>query len=131
MRAFPPEFRRVRLGVARTAEGCETSAPSDAGGDGRAFDEAADLMRERQQLLQAMESRPIIDMARGVLMTTFACGSDDAWEILVRVSQHANVKLRVVAAAVTEAASSGKPVPADFQEHLAAAARDLRLEHER
>ncbi|MFD4878583.1 ANTAR domain-containing protein [Streptomyces sp. NPDC058420] len=89
-------------------------------------------MKEKQQLLRAMESRPVIDMARGVLLTTFACGpDDDAWEILVRVSQHANVKLRVVAAAVTEAASSGKPVPADLQEHLAAAARDRRSEHER
>lgn len=69
-----------------------------------------------------MESRPVIDMARGVLMVGCACRPEEAWEILVTVSQHANIKLRDVATAVT-AAATGTPLPAPLQEHLAAAMR--------
>ncbi|NUR02765.1 MAG: ANTAR domain-containing protein [Streptomyces sp.] len=131
MQPPPRKLRRVRPAAAKAAEPRETSMPGGAGGEGRAFDVASELVREKQQLRQAMESRPVIDMARGVLMTTFACGPDDAWEILLSVSQNANVKLRVVAGTVMEAASGGKPVPADLQEHLAAASRDRRSERER
>ncbi|MFD9196263.1 ANTAR domain-containing protein [Streptomyces phaeochromogenes] len=79
-----------------------------------------ELLREKEQLKHAMESRPVIDMARGVLMATFACRPNEAWDILVTVSQHANVKLRVVAEAVA-AAATGQPMPADLKDHLAAA----------
>jgi AmiR/NasT family two-component response regulator len=90
------------------------------GEDGLPQEEAVELLREKEQLEHAMESRPVIDMARGVLMAGFACQPEEAWEILVTVSQHANVKLRDVADAVTSAAT-GKPMPALLQEHLATA----------
>ncbi|MET7665839.1 ANTAR domain-containing protein [Streptomyces sp. NPDC005463] len=80
------------------------------------------MLREKEQLEHAMESRPVIDMARGVLMAGFACQPEEAWEIPVTASQHANVKLREVAQAVTSAAA-GKPMPALLQEHLAMAAQ--------
>ncbi|MFD5573635.1 ANTAR domain-containing protein [Streptomyces cadmiisoli] len=97
-----------------------SDAAANAGEDGFLRDEAVELLREKQQLEQAMESRPVIDMARGVLVASFACDPEDAWEILVTVSQHSNVKLRDVADAVTSAAT-GKPMPAGLQEQLASA----------
>ncbi|MFD4530142.1 ANTAR domain-containing protein [Streptomyces sp. NPDC058470] len=43
------------------------------------------LEQELQQLRQAMESRPAIDMARGVLVKVFRCPPEEAWRIMVRV----------------------------------------------
>ncbi|MFD5848250.1 ANTAR domain-containing protein [Streptomyces chartreusis] len=90
------------------------------GEDGLPRDAAVELLHEKEQLKHAMESRPVIDMARGVLMAGFACEPDEAWEILVTVSQHANTKLRDVAEAIASAAT-GKPMPELLQEHLAIA----------
>ncbi|MFH8336475.1 ANTAR domain-containing protein [Streptomyces sp. AM6-12] len=103
------------------------------GEDGLTQDEALMLRRENGQLKHAMESRPVIDMARGVLMAGFGCnpGGQPArvgvvrevgrqWEILVTISQRTNTKLRDVAEAVTLAAA-GKPMPEGLQEHLATA----------
>lgn len=72
-----------------------------------------------------MESRPVIDMARGVLLAGFGCRPEDAWEILVAVSQHSNIKLRMVAEAVTVAAT-GPPMPPELQDYLAAAVAEWR-----
>ncbi|OIJ68388.1 ANTAR domain-containing protein [Streptomyces mangrovisoli] len=85
-------------------------------------DEAVRLLREIEQLKRAMESRPVIDMARGMLMAGFACTPDEAWNLLVAVSQHANIKVRLVAQAVTSTAA-GEPMPADLQRHLTEAVR--------
>ncbi|MER6678746.1 ANTAR domain-containing protein [Streptomyces sp. NPDC000983] len=86
-----------------------------------------ELLEEREQLKHAMESRPVIDMARGVLIAGLACQPEEAWEILVTVSQHANIKLRDVAEAITSAAT-GKPMPEVLQEHLAAAVRSWQAD---
>ncbi|MER6212405.1 ANTAR domain-containing protein [Streptomyces sp. NPDC001642] len=94
------------------------------------LDVTTELLREREQLRHAMGSRPVIDMARGVLMASFTCRPEEAWDILVTVSQHANVKLRVVAEAVTTA-TTGQPMPADLQDHLAAAVKMWQAERER
>ena len=51
---------------------------------GRGTDTAAQLLREKEQLERA-------------LMAGYACQREDAWEILMIVSQHANIKLRGVA----------------------------------
>ncbi|MFC8201588.1 ANTAR domain-containing protein [Streptomyces sp. NPDC057298] len=77
--------------------------------------------REAQQLRRAMTSRPTIDMARGILMTTCSCSPDDAWEILVTVSQHSNTKLHEVAEALVAATARQEPLPAQLQQHLAPA----------
>ncbi|WP_327591547.1 ANTAR domain-containing protein [Streptomyces chartreusis] len=87
-------------------------------------------MQEREQLLHALETRPAIDMALGVLMASFTCQPDDAWKILVDVSQRSNVKLRQVAQAITQGVS-GDPIPAELQEHLAAAVKTWRTAHAR
>ncbi|WP_369244792.1 ANTAR domain-containing protein [Streptomyces sp. R41] len=58
------------------------------------------LARARnEQLGRALASRAVIDQARGMVMALAPCSSERAWDLLVDVSQHCNVKLRDVAAA--------------------------------
>ncbi|EFL31908.1 conserved hypothetical protein [Streptomyces viridochromogenes DSM 40736] len=69
------------------------------------------LQEEVEQLRQAIASRPVIDQARGILMATHGCTSDEAWHILRETSQLSNTKLREVAAAVTASAETNAPPP--------------------
>ncbi|MGW6646462.1 ANTAR domain-containing protein [Streptomyces iakyrus] len=69
------------------------------------------LEEEVEQLRQAIASRPVIDQARGILMATHGCTSDEAWHILRETSQLSNTKLRDVAAAVTASAEADGPPP--------------------
>jgi len=55
-----------------------------------------------QQLRQAMESRAVIEQAKGILMAAQRCSPDVAFDILVRASQNQNRKLRAIAAEIVE-----------------------------
>ncbi|MEV4038519.1 ANTAR domain-containing protein [Streptomyces umbrinus] len=79
------------------------------------------LRQEIDQLRQALGTRPVIDMARGILMAGFGRSTESAWEILVKVSQHSNTKLRDVADCLVEAARTGGEMPQELQQHLSAA----------
>ncbi|MFF8030785.1 MULTISPECIES: ANTAR domain-containing response regulator [unclassified Streptomyces] len=80
------------------------------------------LQEEVEQLRQAIASRPVIDQARGILMATHGCTSDEAWHILREASQTSNTKLRAVAAALTASAQAeGTPPPAEVRTALARA----------
>ena len=50
-----------------------------------------------RDLLQAMRSRSVINLATGILMAQSCCSQSDAFELLARVSNTRNVKLRVIA----------------------------------
>ena len=50
-----------------------------------------------QDLATAMRSRAAIEQAKGILMGAQRCGSDEAFQILVRASQRENRKLREIA----------------------------------
>jgi anti-anti-sigma regulatory factor len=77
------------------------------------------LQEEVDQLRQAIASRPVIDQARGILMATQACTSDEAWHILRETSQLSNTKLRTVAAALTAGAKpDGPPLPPQLRRAL-------------
>jgi GAF domain-containing protein len=52
------------------------------------------------QLQDAMSSRAVIEQAKGVLMGRRGCDADEAFRILVDLSQRSNRKLREVAAAL-------------------------------
>ncbi|MEU8663228.1 GAF and ANTAR domain-containing protein [Actinoplanes philippinensis] len=65
------------------------------------YHSAAALAR---QMEAAMESRAVIEQAKGIIMSQRRCGPDEAFTILSRASQSANRKLRDVAAAVVERA---------------------------
>ncbi|WP_181798242.1 ANTAR domain-containing response regulator, partial [Streptomyces sp. WELS2] len=59
--------------------------------------EQLDVLRlEIAQLRHAIDSRPVIDQARGVLMAAHTCTPDQAWEVLREASQRTNTKLRRV-----------------------------------
>jgi GAF domain-containing protein len=57
----------------------------------------ADAAREARELQEAMRSRAVIEQAKGMLMALQRCTSDDAFQLLVGMSQKQNRKLRDVA----------------------------------
>ena len=61
-----------------------------------------------EQLQQAMQSRAVIEQAKGILMGQRRCSAQEAFDLLVRLSQSTNRKLRDVAQALVEDAT-GKP----------------------
>ncbi|KFU82832.1 ANTAR domain-containing protein [Amycolatopsis lurida] len=65
------------------------------------FEGAAEL----GQLREAMYSLPVIEQAKGMFMVLRTWGPDEAFEALVDISQHTNVKLHDVAAVVVAAGS--------------------------
>ncbi|GGO46161.1 hypothetical protein GCM10012287_15820 [Streptomyces daqingensis] len=77
---------------------------------------------ELEQLRRAMETRSVIDQAHGVLMATYRCTPPAAWKLLVTVSQHANVKLHKVAAALVMS-TQGEPLPEPLSSALRGALR--------
>ncbi|KUN17765.1 hypothetical protein AQJ23_40715 [Streptomyces antibioticus] len=78
------------------------------------------LLQEREQIRQAMEDQPVIDMACGVLMVSFACEPQEARDLLAAVASRADVHVWEVAEAVTST-TRGKPMPELLHEHLTAA----------
>jgi hypothetical protein len=67
-----------------------------------------DLAVENQRLRQALSSRGVIGVAKGLLMATSNIGEDEAFAMLVRASQHQNVKLRVICERLISA-RTGRP----------------------
>ncbi|MEU4557969.1 GAF and ANTAR domain-containing protein [Actinoplanes sp. NPDC023936] len=63
------------------------------------YDSAASLAQHMQA---AMESRAVIEQAKGIIMGERRCSADEAFAMLTRVSQDSNRKLRDVAAALVE-----------------------------
>ncbi|GAA1887341.1 hypothetical protein GCM10009837_06280 [Streptomyces durmitorensis] len=108
---------------AQLAEGSE--APPDAPSCPTTGHVEQDPRVELGQLRRAMRTRPVIDMARGVLMASFGLSADDAWDVLVSVSQNTNTKLHVVAAELVDAATGGE-IPKPFRRQLAATVAQLQ-----
>lgn len=61
-----------------------------------------DSFRRSEDLAKALESRGVIERAKGILMEREKCSSDEAFQMLVRASQALNRKLRQVAEDVVE-----------------------------
>jgi GAF domain-containing protein len=62
----------------------------------------ADAVTLTDQLREAIASRAIIEQAKGVLMARDGIGADAAFGALREMSQHRNVKLRLIAQEVVE-----------------------------
>jgi hypothetical protein len=86
--------------------------------------EIIQLRAQNTQLALALETRAVIDQACGMVMALAPCSSDRAWDLLVGVSQHCNIKLRVVAAALV-ATTEDRALPAEIQRELRRALRRL------
>jgi len=75
--------------------------------------------------LQArLETMPVIEQAKGILMAEHRCGPDEAFDLLRRASQSANVRISVLAARIVEQIASPEP-QANRGEPSAAPARSL------
>lgn len=55
-----------------------------------------------EQLRRAMESRAVIEQAKGILMGRSNCSADEAFDMLVRASQRSNRKLRDIAQEIVD-----------------------------
>ena len=71
------------------------ATPPDADHDVQ--QELASLRSEVVGLRAALTSRATIDQARGILIGRYRISADQAFRVLVRWSQHRNVKLRTIA----------------------------------
>lgn len=61
-----------------------------------------------QQLQQAMDSRAVIEQAKGILMAAQRCTPEAAFQFLVRASQNQNRKLRGIAAEIVDRYAGGE-----------------------
>lgn len=72
------------------------------------------LHRSAFARLQArLDTMPVIEQAKGIMMARHRCGPEEAFDLLRRASQSANVKLSVLAARIVEQIASHEPRPAD------------------
>ncbi|MEU6255680.1 anti-sigma factor antagonist [Streptomyces sp. NPDC047043] len=72
------------------------------------------------QLRRAMQTREVIDLARGILMAAFTLSSEEAWSVLVMTSQNTNTKLYRAAQQLVDSIQ-GDPLPESVQNALSAA----------
>ncbi|MDX3246455.1 anti-sigma factor antagonist [Streptomyces sp. ME18-1-4] len=84
-----------------------------------------DLRIEVVQLRRAMQTRPVIDLARGILMASFGLSVEEAWRVLVLASQNTNTKLHHLAHDLVLAVRGDPPADA-VQEQVAAAVAKVR-----
>lgn len=68
-----------------------------------------DVVRERDQLRQALASRPTIDLAKGILMALRRCSEERAFSELVGVSRYHNIPVRDLARAVVALTAEDDP----------------------
>lgn len=61
-----------------------------------------------QQMQAAMQSRAVIEQAKGIIMGQRRCTADEAFAILARVSQDSNRKLREVAELLVDQAVNSR-----------------------
>lgn len=111
-----------------------TAASEPSGGELECEEAECELGRLREelaQLRQALESRPVIDQARGMVMAIGPCTSTAAWAVLVDASQRTNTKLRKVAEALVASTDGTTPIPLPLRSALAAALRTHRNRHAR
>ena len=62
--------------------------------------------RLAEQLDTAMQSRAVIEQAKGILMGQRQCTAQEAFDVLVELSQRSNRKLRAVAEALVDSAAT-------------------------
>ena len=74
-----------------------------------------DAVHLSQNLNTAMQSRAVIEQAKGVLMGAQHCDADEAFQLLVRASQRENRKLREIAEEIVGNAAAGGSAGAEDQ----------------
>ena len=98
----PNAFDSDAVVVARTFASYAAVALANA----HLYDATATLA---QQLQAAMESRAVIEQAKGIIMSDRRCTADEAFAILTKLSQDTNRKVRDVASALVRNAEGRRP----------------------
>ena len=72
-----------------------------------------DLMQqsEHARLLARLESMPVIEQAKGIIMAQSHCGNAQAFDLLRRASQRSNVPVRKLAAQLVDKTAQVSPKP--------------------
>jgi hypothetical protein len=94
LHARSAELRAAAARALAEAEATVASLRQPALGPNR----VSELTAEIAGLRKAMETRAVIEQAKGIVMAAMGCDADEAFKILVEQSQHENRKLHTVAA---------------------------------
>jgi ANTAR domain len=73
------------------------------------------LQEELEGLHRALGGRAAIEQAKGIVALVQRCSPEEAFQNLVRLSQHRNVRLRRIAELLVKAAAGEPPAPADAE----------------
>jgi len=98
---------------------------------GRDGDTRGNMLRysEFARLQARLKSMPVIEQAKGILMAQQGCGPDEAFDLLRRASQRANVKVRVLAAQIiarlAAAGSEGRGEPRALTGYIEPSVQDI------
>ncbi|MFJ5049951.1 ANTAR domain-containing protein [Streptomyces sp. NPDC088719] len=93
--------------------------------------EVLHLRHEVEGLRRALETRPKIDIALGMVMAAERCSEKQAWQILVSFSQRTNIKVRTLAQHLTENAADPRSPIARLSAALASSESSLIREDRR
>jgi anti-anti-sigma factor len=108
-------------GMAANGQGTRTATAPNPVEEGELPAVVEEKLRiEIGQLKRAMQTRPVIDLARGVLMASFGLSAEDAWSVLVEASQRTNTKLHHLAQELVGAVN-GAPLPDRLRQQVSAA----------
>ncbi|MGR6963522.1 ANTAR domain-containing protein [Geodermatophilus sp. URMC 61] len=112
-RASRTRYRWACPRGARSSGGSTSTAPRTAPSraDAGAGDHVRQLRRGRRRQrrpLRALESRAVIDQAKGILMGRHGISGDAAFDLLAKQSQLANRKLRDIAADLVDEVQRGR-----------------------
>lgn len=80
-----------------------------------AADDPAQLAEDLQNMRLRMETLPVIEQSKGLLMGYWGIDADAAFELLRRWSSHSNTKLRLISEALVAAATHRRPDEAPQQ----------------
>ncbi|MFG2652592.1 ANTAR domain-containing protein [Streptomyces sp. NPDC048436] len=100
--------------------GDENGTRPDGGDTGADAESDESLRIVVSQLRRAMQTRPTIDLARGILMSVFSLSPEASWDVLVMASQNTNTKLHHLAEDLVGTVH-GPELPEAVQKQLVAA----------
>jgi PAS domain S-box-containing protein len=99
-----PILERGRVvGVIGVAEPLTDNLPDDSSAESAPTDSMA--LRLAEQMRHAMETRSVIEQAKGMLIAAHGCTPDEAFQLLSEASQRHNRKVRDIATGMVEGAA--------------------------
>jgi hypothetical protein len=98
----------ARLEHLAEARGAEEARPQEISGWIEVGDSHPEVLRHSAfaRVQAQLESLPVIEQAKGILMAQQRCGPEEAFDLIRRASQLANIKVRVLAAEIVEHVTS-------------------------